>query len=66
MQSRRSLCGLGQRGQGSAQRSGALDYPRRQAEAEASAASAALADLPNSKYRESLLQLADFAVTRNF
>ena len=48
------------------QRSGALDYTRRQAEAEASAASAALADLPNSKYRESLLQLADFAVTRDY
>jgi octaprenyl-diphosphate synthase len=48
------------------QRSGALDYTRRQAEAEARAASAALAVLPNSKYRESLLQLADFAVTRDY
>ena len=48
------------------QRSGALDYTRRQAEAEARAASAALAALPNSKYRESLLQLASFAVTRNY
>jgi octaprenyl-diphosphate synthase len=48
------------------QRSGALDYTRRQAEAEARAASAALTALPHSKYRESLLQLADFAVTRDY
>ena len=48
------------------QRTGALDYTRRQAEDEARTASAALADLPNSKYRESLLQLADFAVTRDY
>src|SRR6187551_2390174 len=48
------------------QRSGALDYTRRQAEAEARAAGAALAILPGSTYRESLLQLADFAVTRNY
>ena len=48
------------------QRSGALDYTRRQAEAEAGAARAALAQLSNSKYRDSLLQLADFAVTRDY
>jgi octaprenyl-diphosphate synthase len=48
------------------QRTGALDYTRRQAEAEARAASAALTALPHSKYRESLLQLADFAVTRDY
>jgi octaprenyl-diphosphate synthase len=48
------------------QRTGALDYTRRQAEAEARAAGAALALLPNSKYRDSLLQLADFAVTRDY
>ncbi len=47
-------------------RTGALDYTRRQAEAEARAARAALTDLPNSKYRDSLLQLADFAVTRDY
>ena len=47
-------------------RGGALDYARRQAEAEARTASAALAELPNSKYRDSLLQLADFAVTRDY
>ncbi len=45
---------------------GALDYTRRQAEAEARTASAALAVLPNSIQRDYLLQLADFAVTRNF
>ncbi|MBU0594187.1 MAG: octaprenyl diphosphate synthase [Gammaproteobacteria bacterium] len=44
---------------------GALDYTRQQAECEARAACAALSGLPVSKYQESLLQLADFAVTRN-
>ena len=39
---------------------------KRQAEAEARTASDALIDLPNSKYRDSLLQLADFAVTRDY
>ncbi len=48
------------------QRSGALDYTRRQAEAEAHAASMALTILPDSKYRQSLLQLARFAVTRDY
>ena len=48
------------------QRSGALDYTRRQAQAEARTATDALAALPNSKYRDSLLQLADFAVTRDY
>jgi len=47
-------------------RTGALDYTRRQAEAEARTASAALEALPNSKHRDSLLQLADFAVTRDY
>jgi octaprenyl-diphosphate synthase len=47
-------------------RSGALDYTRRQAEAEADAARMALAIVPNSKYRDSLLQLAHFAVTRDY
>lgn len=47
-------------------RSGALDYTRRQAQAESRAACAALAAVPHSKYREYLLQLADFAVTRNY
>jgi octaprenyl-diphosphate synthase len=48
------------------QRSGALDYTRRQAEAEARTASDALMVLPNSKSRDSLLQLANFAVTRDY
>jgi octaprenyl-diphosphate synthase len=45
-------------------RSGALDYTRRQAEAEAQAACAALAEIPSTQYRDYLLQLASFAVTR--
>ncbi|MDP1673655.1 MAG: octaprenyl diphosphate synthase [Burkholderiales bacterium] len=45
-------------------RSGALDYARRQAEAEAGAACAALSAIPPTPYRDSLLQLASFAVTR--
>jgi octaprenyl-diphosphate synthase len=43
---------------------GALDYAREQARREAAAACAAIECLPNSKYRDSLLQLADFAVDR--
>jgi len=46
--------------------SGALDYARAQAQAEARTACAALESLPHSKYRDYLLQLADFAVTRTF
>lgn len=45
-------------------RSGALDYTRRQAEIEARAARAALDSIPSTQYRDSLLQLAQFAVTR--
>jgi octaprenyl-diphosphate synthase len=44
---------------------GALEYAREQARHEAAAACAAIERLPNSKYRDSLLQLADFAVNRN-
>ena len=44
---------------------GALEYAREQARREAAAACAAIARLPNSKYRDSLLQLAEFAVSRN-
>jgi octaprenyl-diphosphate synthase len=43
---------------------GALDYAREQARHEAATACAAIEHLPNSKYRDSLLQLADFAVNR--
>ena len=45
---------------------GALDYARAQAGREAAAACAAIERLPNSKYRDSLIQLADFAVNRNY
>ena len=48
------------------ERTGALAYTRRQAEAEANTAKAALEIVPNSKQRDYLLQLAGFAVTRNF
>jgi octaprenyl-diphosphate synthase len=43
---------------------GALDYAREQAKRESAVACAAIEHLPNSKYRDSLLQLADFAVNR--
>jgi octaprenyl-diphosphate synthase len=45
-------------------RSGALDYTRRQAEAEVRAAGVALDSIPSTQYRDFLLQLAQFAVTR--
>jgi octaprenyl-diphosphate synthase len=45
---------------------GTLDYARPQAQAEARAASAALTAFPNSNYRDYLLQLADFAVNREY
>jgi len=45
---------------------GALDYAREQARRASRAACAAAETLPNSKYREYLLQLADFAVTRTY
>ncbi len=44
---------------------GALDYTRSQAKAEAEAACAAIAHLPGSTYKDSLIELADFAVTRS-
>ena len=46
--------------------SGALEYARARAQAEARTACAALDGLAHSKYRDYLLQLADFAVTRSF
>jgi octaprenyl-diphosphate synthase len=45
---------------------GALDYTRRQATLESQRAMEVVASLPHSSYRDSLLQLAAFAVTRNF
>jgi octaprenyl-diphosphate synthase len=45
---------------------GALDYAINQAKAEARVACEAISHLPDSKYKESLLQLADFSVTRSY
>lgn len=45
---------------------GALEYARRQAVLEAEQAKAALASIPVSPYREGLLQLPSFAVSRSF
>ena len=46
------------------QATGALDYARTVAEAESRAAAAALAPLPDSAHKQSLLELASFSVTR--
>ncbi|MFC5476473.1 octaprenyl diphosphate synthase [Paraherbaspirillum soli] len=45
--------------------SGALDYTRHEAEKSAQRAAAAIAGLPNSQFKDSLLQLSAFAVDRN-
>ncbi len=45
---------------------GALEHAERQATVEAELASAALAALPASQYKDSLLELCSFAVARNF
>jgi octaprenyl-diphosphate synthase len=45
--------------------SGALDYTRRAAVVAAERATAAIADLPENEYKQSLLQLCRFAVDRN-
>jgi len=45
---------------------GALDYARSKAKEEARAASEAIAGLPGSSYRESLLELSAFAVERDY
>ncbi|MES2760460.1 MAG: polyprenyl synthetase family protein, partial [Pseudomonadota bacterium] len=45
--------------------SGALDYTRRQAETAARRAAEAIAGLPESEFKQSLLQLCVFAVDRN-
>jgi octaprenyl-diphosphate synthase len=45
---------------------GALEYTRQQARREVEEACAALSALPDTNYRQSLLQLADFAATRQF
>ena len=46
-------------------RSGALDYTRQQATAAAAAARNALCDVPNSRFKSSLLDLCRFAVDRD-
>jgi octaprenyl-diphosphate synthase len=45
---------------------GALEYTRDRAREESSRACAAISGLPRSNYRDCLLQLADFAVTRTY
>ncbi len=45
---------------------GALDYARSQAESESRLARDKLASVPNSKHRDCLLELATFAVSRNY
>ena len=45
---------------------GALEYTRKQAKQESGIACAALINLPDSNYKQSLLQLADFAATRQY
>jgi octaprenyl-diphosphate synthase len=45
---------------------GALDYTREQARKESEAARAALSALPDTQYKESLLQLAAFAASRQY
>ena len=45
---------------------GALEFTRQQAQHEADAACDALSALPDTNYRQSLLQLANFAATRQF
>ena len=46
--------------------SGGLEYTAKRARAEARAAVAALKPLPENRYKESLVSLAKFAVTRRF
>ncbi|MFC5302381.1 octaprenyl diphosphate synthase [Azospira restricta] len=46
--------------------SGALEQARKAAEGEAALATAAISSLPPSQYKESLLQLSAFAVSRSF
>jgi octaprenyl-diphosphate synthase len=48
------------------QKTGALDYTRLQAQREADFAIAALSVLPESVYKKSLIELAEFAATRKF
>ncbi len=47
------------------QETGALDYAKQRAQKEAEIATEVIAKLADSDYKECLLQLAHFAVTRN-
>jgi octaprenyl-diphosphate synthase len=47
-------------------RTGALEHAQRQAQAEADLAMAAIAHLPDSQYKDALLELPAFAVSREF
>ena len=48
------------------EQTGAIEYARRQARIESRTACEALARLPDTPYRDYMLQLADFAVTRTY
>ncbi|MEO8991418.1 MAG: polyprenyl synthetase family protein, partial [Nitrosospira sp.] len=48
------------------QQTGALDYAKQQAQSESEMASQTISLLPDSSYKESLLQLSIFAVARNY
>jgi len=48
------------------QQTGALEYTRQQAQREANTACAELAALPDTQYKKSLLELAEFAATRTY
>ena len=48
------------------QQTGALDYARQRAQAESEAASGIISLLPGSSYKDALLELATFAINRNY
>ena len=48
------------------QQTGALDYARQRAQAESEAASGVISLLPGSSYKDALLELATFAINRNY
>ena len=48
------------------QQTGALEYTRQQAQREADTAIASLAILPETQYKKSLIELAEFAATRKY
>jgi octaprenyl-diphosphate synthase len=50
---------------GIVKQTGALDYVKQRAQIEADAAKAAIVAIPNSNYKECLLNLCEFAVARN-